>query len=560
MDVFITVMSLLLIASCDGHYAKVTAPWVIPAHDAHSFLTAPDRNKRSDTRCNTGEHYCEEHKASCMQHNEQSREYYCGLGHSCTGSQICFLSTPCPAHYKLGCTDNQCLSFPCHNGATCNDNDAGFNCHCIPGWDMATHCSTDYDECQTVPCLNGGTCNNLFNQFTCNCTGRYEGDICEKDCRPGPVDIVFVVDTSSSVPNDVNKSIDFIEGFVRNVSIGLDNFQVGVITYNVEPTVLFDLNDHKTEVGIIDALQTIRGHDAVTFTAPALRKAAEMISSSTMGSRTGVSSYIILLYDGLSSDRHEAVTEATSITRMGGRILTVGIGDSISHQEMLMISGQQHYTFSPLRLRDLYSRIFRETIHTDCTDCSLQTGTDLIILLDTNNNQTIQEFNNRLTAIRRTIENVKSYNPSARIGMYSYTDEPEEVFSLSWSNDTDKMIAAALDINRDSHSLQSNTSHALQHIRLSSYFSSPRKIVMIVSDAQWNDQDDIKREIVILDKNGIEVVGTVAGEDCIMDNYSNVVLDSSQLYYVNHDYSPLQVFASTTTFYECLDNIFTIRQ
>jgi hypothetical protein len=92
-----------------------------------------------------------------------------------------------------------------------------------------------------------------------------------------------------------------------------------------------------------------------------------MIVSSTMGSRTGVPSYIILLYDGLSSDRHEAVKEATSITRMGGRILTVGIGDSISHQEMLMISGQQHHTFSTLRLKDLYSRIIRETIRTDCT-------------------------------------------------------------------------------------------------------------------------------------------------------------------------------------------------
>ena len=143
--------------------------------------------------------------------------------------------------------------------------------------------------------------------------------------------------------------------------------------------------------------------------------------------------------------------------------------------------------------------------------------------------------------------------------MYSYTDEPEEVFSLSWSNDADKMIAAALNINRDRQSLQSNTSHILQHIRQGSYFSSSRKIIMIVSDAQWNDQDDIKREIVTLDKNGIEVAGTVAGEDCIMDNYSNVLLDSSQIYYVNHDYSALEVFASTTAFYECIDNIFTIR-
>jgi hypothetical protein len=41
-------------------------------------------------------------------------------------------------------------------------------------------------------------------------------------------------------------------------------FQVAVLTYNVEPTVLFDLDDHTKEEGIIDALQTIRGHDAVT--------------------------------------------------------------------------------------------------------------------------------------------------------------------------------------------------------------------------------------------------------------------------------------------------------
>jgi hypothetical protein len=53
---------------------------------------------------------------------------------------------------------------------------------------------------------------------------------------------------------DVNKSIDFIERFVRNVSIGPDMFQVAVVTYNVEPTVLFDLDDHKKEEGIIDAI------------------------------------------------------------------------------------------------------------------------------------------------------------------------------------------------------------------------------------------------------------------------------------------------------------------
>jgi hypothetical protein len=34
-------------------HPKVTAPWEIPAHEAHSFLTGPTRNKKNDTKCNT---------------------------------------------------------------------------------------------------------------------------------------------------------------------------------------------------------------------------------------------------------------------------------------------------------------------------------------------------------------------------------------------------------------------------------------------------------------------------------------------------------------------------
>ncbi|VDI58399.1 Hypothetical predicted protein [Mytilus galloprovincialis] len=211
-----------------------------------------------------------------MLHNEQSREHYCGLGHTCTATQACYLSTPCPAHYHLGCTDNQCLSFPCHNGATCEDTSTSYNCLCVPGWDPATDCATDFNECQVVPCLNGGSCNNLFNDFTCDCTGRYEGSVCEKDCRPGPVDIVFVVDTSDSLQKGVNKSVDFINEFISKVSIGPNDFQIGVITYNFDSTVLFDLDDYTSASDMSSAMNTLKGEKAATYTATALRQAREV--------------------------------------------------------------------------------------------------------------------------------------------------------------------------------------------------------------------------------------------------------------------------------------------
>ncbi|CAG2223558.1 unnamed protein product [Mytilus edulis] len=203
--------------------------------------------------------YCENNKDSCMEHNEQSREYYCNQGHTCTSTQACYLSTPCPAHYKLGCSDDQCLSFPCHNGATCNDTSTSYTCQCVPGWDPASNCKTDYNECQVVPCLNGGSCNNLFNNFTCDCSGRYEGRVCEKDCRPGPADIVFLVDTSASLQNDVIKSIDFINRFISKVPIGRNDFQIGVIAYNVNSTVLFDLDEYTSATVMNAVLKTIKG-------------------------------------------------------------------------------------------------------------------------------------------------------------------------------------------------------------------------------------------------------------------------------------------------------------
>ncbi|XP_071171866.1 uncharacterized protein [Mytilus edulis] len=495
-----------------------------------------------------------------MEHNEQSREYYCNQGHTCTSTQACYLSTPCPAHYTLGCSDDQCLSFPCHNGATCNDTSTSYTCQCVPGWDPASNCKTDYNECQVVPCLNGGSCNNLFNNFTCNCSDRYEGRVCEKDCRPGPADIVFVVDTSASLQNDVIKSIDFINRFISKVPIGRNDFQIGVIAYNINSTVLFDLDDYTSATVMNAVLETIKGKEAATYTSIALRQARQMLTSYSMGSRR-TTSYIILLHDGLSTDRNDAFEEAKKINAMGIRILSVGIGQSIAYTEMLTISNRQYYTYSPHHLDDMYNQILKETHHPECADCILEEETQIIILLDNNNNQTIDNYNDRRAGTRNVIDKVLTYNSHAEIGMYSYSEEPKLVFSLSWSADKDKRIAAALQINVDNHISTSNTSHALQHVRLNKQFTAYRKIVVIISNGKWTEMDKIKNEVLYSKQDGLEVVGVIAGEDSVMENYQAVLNDPSQVFYTEDDnFKALESLAAMTKYYSCDDNIFSIRQ
>ncbi|CAC5366080.1 Protein eyes shut homolog,Fibropellin-3,Protein crumbs homolog 2,Protein crumbs homolog 1,Neurogenic locus Notch protein,Neurogenic locus notch homolog protein 3,Sushi, von Willebrand factor type A, EGF and pentraxin domain-containing protein 1,Neurogenic locus notch homolog protein 4,Fibropellin-1,Neurogenic locus notch homolog protein 2,Neurogenic locus notch homolog protein 1 [Mytilus coruscus] len=624
-----------LLELSNAHNAEVEAPWKIQRHEAHSFLTSPTRNRRSDPRCNTDEVYCENNKDSCMVHNEQSREYFC-MGNTCTSTQACYLSTPCPAHYILGCSDNQCLSFPCHNGATCHDTSTGFTCQCVPGWNPADYCKTeknecasnpcqnggvctdkfndyscschpgytgkicqtdinecasfpcqnsgtctdhlnkyscscvpgytdsscqtDLNECQSVPCLNGGSCNDLLNAFACDCTSRYEGSVCEKDCRPGPADIVFVVDTSDSLQNDVNKSIDFIVRFISKVPIGRNDFQIGVIAYNYNSTVLFDLDDYTSASDMNAVLTTIKGKEAATYTAIALQQAHEMLTTFSMGSRR-TTSYIVLLHDGLSTDRNNAFAEAKIINAMGIRILSVGIGQSIAHREMLTISNSQYYTFSPHHLDDMYNQILKETVHSDCADCLLEEETQIVMLLDNNKNQTIENYNDRLAATRNIIEKVLTYNPHTKIGMYSYSEEPDLVFSLSWSADKDNRIAAALQINIDNHISTSNTSHALQHVRLDKQFSAFRKIVVIVSNGMWTDMDEIKKEVSYSKQDGIEVVGVIAGEDSVMENYQAVLNDPSQVFYTDDgNFKALESLATMTKYYSCDDNIFSKRQ
>ena len=87
--------------------------------------------------------------------------------------------------------EGACLSGPCENGATCQQDDldpSNFTCECAPGWTGVT-CSTNIDECADEPCANNATCVDLIADFNCVCADGFTGDRCRidiNDCADEP--------------------------------------------------------------------------------------------------------------------------------------------------------------------------------------------------------------------------------------------------------------------------------------------------------------------------------------------------------------------------------------
>ena len=73
---------------------------------------------------------------------------------------------------------DECQSEPCHNGGTCLDREAGFECLCKPGWE-GIFCEKDTNECLSQPCMHDSTCVNLPEGYVCRCDEGWTGKACD---------------------------------------------------------------------------------------------------------------------------------------------------------------------------------------------------------------------------------------------------------------------------------------------------------------------------------------------------------------------------------------------
>jgi len=150
---------------------------------------------------------------------DECLSFPCQNGAACTDSTD--VDGMAAWHYECACVNgfagvnceldiNECASGACQNGATCHDstNETGdvwgstvdayaYMCTCVAGFANngtdQQDCAIDVDECASSPCYNNGTCTDLINNYTCACVSGYR----DYDCETHIVPCVFEEDHCS---------------------------------------------------------------------------------------------------------------------------------------------------------------------------------------------------------------------------------------------------------------------------------------------------------------------------------------------------------------------------
>uniref|UniRef100_A0A8C0R8Y5 Slit homolog 2 protein n=1 Tax=Canis lupus dingo TaxID=286419 RepID=A0A8C0R8Y5_CANLU len=104
---------------------------------------------------------------------------------TCNNDPVDFYRCTCPYGFKGQDCDvpiHACISNPCTHGGTCHLKEGekdGFWCICADGFE-GENCEVNVDDCEDNDCENNSTCVDGINNYTCLCPPEYTGELCEE--------------------------------------------------------------------------------------------------------------------------------------------------------------------------------------------------------------------------------------------------------------------------------------------------------------------------------------------------------------------------------------------
>ncbi|KAK3084498.1 hypothetical protein FSP39_014406 [Pinctada imbricata] len=390
------------------------------------------------------------------------------------------------------------------------------------------------------------------------------------DCRPGPLDILFLIDKSSS-QNDHswNSSLQYIKDVVDYLPIGENDIQVAVATYSRDTELLISFDQYQNRSNLSQAISALSLPEATergpTLTSHALKWADKTLYNKSVGARVYGAfkyRYIFLLTDGLSTDRQDAVKAARNLQN-GVRLYVIGIGDQIAHSELYKLASKsdQPYVFSSDNQAAI-NRFWHDETDKECLACNATSYVDLLFLMDASVNMTSSQLQLTITSVIHKVGNyLTDSHTDVHVAMASYSDDVTLLFPFT--DCMQELHSKSQKIYGDDK--EGNTSRALSFSK--GMFSKEhgaredaQKVVFLFSNGLWASPDDIPEYARQLYAEDIELSVIVVDPDddgsnddsSNLDNVLKILKNPYNMYYVKEDMSSvLKVLSHTTRVYEC---------
>ena len=148
------------------------------------------------------------------------------------------------------------------------------------------------------------------------------------ECNDARVDMVFVLDASTSVTEDNFELMkDFLKYFLSTAPIDNGNVRVGVIIYSTADYLQFHLNAYSNSLELFDAIDFIPYRYGSTNTADALKTMRTEMFTAANGDRPDIPNVCIVLTDGVSNiNARQTIPQAEMARDEGIHIYVIGIG------------------------------------------------------------------------------------------------------------------------------------------------------------------------------------------------------------------------------------------
>lgn len=367
-----------------------------------------------------------------------------------------------------------------------------------------TRCNFGLDPCKDDSCINGGTCSPLgWTSSECICPNRFKGPICEIDlCKPYPSDIVFVIDSSSSIGSEYFEiQKQYIKDLMRNFTIDERNVQIAIVSFSSIGNMELDFSDASNETILYDKISelTLRGgssqiHKGLNTGIKLMKNRNRKIDY------VKAKKYLIVISDGLPSSPNDINSFASEEYTLH----MVALGEDVSHYYLEKMAGSMSNVFSPNPDR-LWNHMMFDLIHPICDMCHTSNETDLVILVDISRSMDNKDLIENIPDVTNKILNEMGTSyMNTRLSLVTYDSQTHIEFKYEqYSIDTKSRLQQKLSYFPRSISSVSNFTRVFSDVSdllfdtQSGARRTANKIVLVISnfktDIDKTTHEDITR-------------------------------------------------------------------